>query len=339
MPAQGAMIAMVIVLLAAAEAAAEAPGAAGKPQPTTGRAVGADSRVGPRENPRRVQRLRITRPGVWENYLVDGRWIDRNLVKINANDVTLRYCEIRNGRNNGVTVYADNVLIESCRIHRLLRGTFREQDDAHGITGRPRNLTIRNCEISHVSGDAVQFDPGRDRWDNVLIENCTFWTGPLQEDAAGFRKGERPGENAVDTKNLKANGRARLTIRNCLFYGWGDGQISTQAALNLKEQIEVTVENCVFRDNDICFRLRGDTGRKGGALVTIRNCAVYRSDLAVRMEDRIANLTIERLGIGDGIRRKYQFVGGRGPGYVNRGEYRAPPFEQALVRLYNPGDK
>jgi hypothetical protein len=32
---------------------------------------------------------------VFENILVDGQWSDRTLVKIVANDVTLRHCEIR----------------------------------------------------------------------------------------------------------------------------------------------------------------------------------------------------------------------------------------------------
>ena len=71
--------------------------------------------------------------------------------------------------------------------------------------------------------------------------------------------------------------RSRQTLRNCLFYGWGDGQIDTQAALNIKENVQVLIESCVLRDNDFCFRVRGDTGERGGALVTIRDCAVYRS--------------------------------------------------------------
>jgi hypothetical protein len=40
-------------------------------------------------------------------------------------------------------------------------------------------LVIRNCDIGLVSGDSVQFDPDRGVWDDVLVENCTLWTGPL----------------------------------------------------------------------------------------------------------------------------------------------------------------
>ncbi|HUT89217.1 MAG TPA: right-handed parallel beta-helix repeat-containing protein [Thermoguttaceae bacterium] len=305
-------------------ALAAAPGDSARP------AVGAGGSVGCLGHPKEVRRLFVAKPGVYENYLVDGGWIDRNLVKINADNVTLRNCEIRNGRHNAVTVYANNVLIENCRIHHLLAGTFQDQEDAHGITGQPGSLVIRNCEIYYVSGDAVQFDPDRGAWDNVLIENCTFWTGPLPADAAGFRRDERPGENAVDTKQQESNPRSRMTITNCLFHGWGNGQITNQAALNLKNHVEVEVVGCVLADNDICFRLRGDTGDRGGALVTIRNCAVYRSKLAVRMEDAIENLKILGLGIHDGIERKYRIVAGEPRGYVNQGEFSPPPYQQVI---------
>jgi hypothetical protein len=301
-------------------------------------AVGVFGNVGCLADPKKARRLLIDRPGVYANYLVDGGWIDRNLVKINAGNVTLRNCEIRNGRNNAVTVYAKNVVIENCRIHHLLAGTFEDQEDAHGITGQPTNLTIRNSEIYYVSGDAVQFDPDRGAWDNVLIENCTFWTGPLPEDAGGFHRGERPGENAVDTKQQESNPRSRMTIRNCLFYGWGDGQIRNQAALNLKDHVEVEVVNCVLADNDIAFRLRGDTGDRGGALVAIRNCAVYRSKLAVRTEDAIENLRILHLGMGEGIERKYQTVAGEPRGYVNQGEFNPPPYQEVIRMGVRPSN-
>ena len=294
-------------------------------------AVGARGRVGCDQNPKTVGRLFIKKSGIYENYLVDGKWVSRNLVKINADDVILRHCEIRNGMHNGVTVYAQNVLIESCQIHHLLKGTYKNQRDAHGITGRPTKLTIRNCEIYQVSGDSVQFDPDRGPWDDVLIENCTLWTAPLTADTAGFKKGERPGENAVDTKQQIMNPRSKLTIRNCLMYGWGNGQIKVMAALNLKNHVQVRVEQCLFRDNEICFRLRGVTGKRGGALVTIKDCAVYRSKVAVRMDDRIRDLKITRIGIGDGVRRTfYRAGGGVGLGFENTGAYDAPPFEQLL---------
>lgn len=295
-------------------------------------AVGASGPVGCGENPTVVRRLEITRPGVYENYLVEGDYTPgQNLVVIRADGVTLRRCTIRHGDHNGIVVYARNVVIDSCRIYNQLKGTFTDQRDAHGITGAATDLVIRNCEIHHVSGDAVQFAPSRIPWDNVVIENCTMWTGPLPAAAAGFRKGERPGENAVDTKQLATNRRSRMVIRNCLMYGWGDGQITNQAALNLKNHVDVTVENCVLTDNDYCFRLRGPGGNTdrplGGARVRIADCAIYRSKVGVRMEDAIADLRIAGLAFGEGIGRKYE--GQPGPGYENR-ERAAPPYETAV---------
>jgi len=252
-------------------------------------------------------------------------------VKITADGVTLRHCEIRHGRHNAVTVNAKNVVIESCKIHHVLAGTYADQRDAHGITGRPNNLTIRNCEIGLTSGDSVQFDPGRGSWDNVVIENCTLWTGPLPADVAGFKKGERPGENAVDTKQRTANPRSRVIIRNCLLYGWNQpSQIRNMAALNLKSHVDARVENCLFRDNEICFRVRGGTGEYGGAVVTIENCAVYNSQVAIRAEDGIL-LKVNRLGLGDGIAKRLVSAGdGTGPGSENTGEFTPLPFVQAV---------
>ncbi len=298
--------------------------------------VGATGLIGCREDPQQVDRLVITEPGVYENYLVDSRWQGGNRVKITADGVTLRNCEIRNAAGNGIGVFGADVLIENCSIHHLLNGSFSQQSDAHGITGRPKRLVVRNCEIYYVSGDALQFDPGRTAWDDVLIENCTLWTGPLPEDAGEFKAGQRPGENAFDSKTPPGSARCRVTIRNCLLYGWNQpGQITTFAALNLKEQVDATVERCLFRDNEVCFRVRGP-GARGGAKVTIRDCAVYDSQVGVRIEDRIENLVIERLGFGAGVKQKYQnAAGGPGPGYSNTGEYDAPPYEELRTRGFS----
>ena len=295
-------------------------------------AVGSAAGVGVGKEPIKVRRLQVTAPGTYENYLVDGQWIQRNLVKISADQVVLKNSEIRNGRHNAVTVYAGDVLIEGCRIHHLLAGSFEKQKDAHGITGRPGKLVIRNCEIYQVSGDCLQFDPGRGgAWGSVLVENCTFWTGPLSTDAAGFRRGQVPGENAVDTKQLARNPRSKLTLRRCLFRGWRRGPITNMAALNLKENISAKIEDCVFIDNEISFRLRGGTSERGGALVEIADCAVYRSAVALRLEDGIRDLRIRRLGIGAGVEREIQRAGGGpGKGYLFEGRYEAPAFREVF---------
>lgn len=304
---------------------------AGADEPVEEPFAGTAGRVGCGQDPQRVRRLQIREPGVYENYLVDGRWVQNNLVKIHADEVTLRNCEIRHARHNGVLVNGRNVVLENCHIHHLLRGTFDRQHDAHGVTGRPTNLVIRNCEINYVSGDAVQFDPGRRPWDNVVIERCTLWTGPLPDDAAGFRRGQRPGENAVDTKQSAGNPRSRLTVRRCLMYGWGDGQIDVQAALNLKDHVRVEVIDSIIAESEIAFRLRGDVGGgRGGARVTIRNCAVYDSEKALRLEDGIENLKVLGLGIGPGVQRKQQIVAGQPRGMIYRGEFTPPSYERAV---------
>lgn len=296
------------------------------------RAFGTQGAVGCGPDAKRVDRLDIKQPGVYENLLIDGEWAARNLVKITADGVTLRNCEIRNTTKNAVTVYAKNVVIESCKIHHALAGTFADQQDAHGITGSPTNLVIRNCEIGLVSGDAIQFDPGRRPWDDVLVERCTLWTGPLPADAAGFKQGQRPGENAIDTKQNGSNPRSRLTIRHCLMYGWNQpAQIGNVAALNLKNHVAATVEHCLLHDNEIAFRVRGGEGEYGGALVTIADCAVYDSQVAVRAEDGIRDLKIRRMGIGSGVKSKLVSAGGgAGIGYENTGEFQPPPLEQVI---------
>ena len=295
--------------------------------------VGVQAAVGCLRNPKNTDRLIIDKPGVYENYLVDCNWQGGNRVKITADNVTVRNCEIMNATGNGIGVFAKDVTIENCKIHHLLNDSFKVQKDAHGITGGWNNVTIRNCEIYYVSGDAVQLDPDRRTTGKVLIEDCTFWSGPLPADAGGFRKGERPGENAVDTKTMPKGARCEMLIRNCYFHGWNQpAQIDNVAALNLKENVHVVVENCVFRDNEIAFRLRGPT-KRGGAHVEIRNCAVYDTKVGVRMEDKVENLKIDRLGFGTGITKKYHKVAGSpGPGYENKGEYQAPSIEKLLKK-------
>jgi hypothetical protein len=104
----------------------------------------------------------IDKPGVYENYLIDADWADADAVRIKADRVTLRRCEIRNGKRDAIEVYANDVVIEDCSIHHFLAGTFADQKDAHGITGRPTRLTVRNCDIGYLSGDCLQFDPAAD---------------------------------------------------------------------------------------------------------------------------------------------------------------------------------
>jgi hypothetical protein len=281
------------------------------------RKAGLSGPIGPVGEPKRVKTLVIDKPGIYENYLIDAEFADKDAVRIKADGVTLRNCEIRNGARDGIEVYAADVVIENCKIHHFLNGSFAPHLDAHGITGQPTRLTIRNCEIGYVSGDCVQFDPGRAPWTDVLIENCVLFTGPLPADAGGFKKGERPGENAVDTKQRTSNPRSRLTIRDTLCYGWTQpAQIENMSALNLKNHVEVKVERCVFRDNEISLRLRGPDGAGGlgGAWVTADDCEFSSTSVAIRLEDRIENTLIRNPRYGEGVKERVNGERKAGPG-------------------------
>ena len=101
-----------------------------------------------------------------------------------------------------------------------------------------------------MSRDCVQFDPDRKSAGKLLIENCTFWTGPLPVAIAGFKKGQSPGENAFDSKTPTSGPRCELTIRSCLMYGWNQpGQINVMAALNIKENVQATIRFTANAEN------------------------------------------------------------------------------------------
>ena len=224
-----------------------------------------------------------------ENIIFDGRYFDDDIVEIRTggDGCVLRHCEVKNTQQEGVELYSvSNILIEDCVIHHCLRGTFASPNDAHGIRGdKITNVTIQGTDIYYVSGDAFQASPNRDPWDNVFIEDCHFWTGPLPAAAAGFRTGETPGENAIDTKQQSSNPRSRIYISNCIFNGWRNGTIPNMAALNLKDWINATVERCLFYDNNISMRYRGGTS---GAIILTTNCVTYgNSQAALRYEDKI----------------------------------------------------
>jgi hypothetical protein len=244
-------------------------------------------------------------------------------VRILVDNVTLRNCEIRNGLKDGIEVYASDVVIENCSIHHFLAGSFKDQKDAHGITGRPTRLTIRNCEIGQVSGDGLQFDPGRGKWGDVVVDQCRLYAEPLAADAAGFKKGESPGENAVDTKQALGNPRSTLTIERCLLQGFSkNGFIDNRAALNLKNHVDATVKDCVFDDNEISLRLRGPGpgpgpagGKYGGARVTATDCTFTRTDVAIRVEDKIEQATITGPRFGPDVQQQVKHVGGKSPGF------------------------
>ena len=152
-------------------------------------------------------------------------WGDCIYVGENSTDVTIENCALDHGRRQGISITkADRV-------------------------------TIRNCEISNVSGTAPEYaidiEPnGRDTVDNVFIEN-------------------------VEVKNCKGgftvNGAAKdsnvgsVFIRNCRAYG--DGKI----AVSLNDCNYALMEKCVItqvdKDKNIACRNVGN--------LTIKNNTLY----------------------------------------------------------------
>jgi hypothetical protein len=83
-------------------------------------------------NSKRVSRLPITKPGLYENNLVANNWAGGNRVKIIADKVTVRNCEIRNASENGIGVFGKDLTINNLGIgkgiarkhHQLGRGPY-----------------------------------------------------------------------------------------------------------------------------------------------------------------------------------------------------------------------
>lgn len=295
--------------------------------------IGAPPSVGAPKNAKTLHRLEITKPGVYENFILDGRGESGNLVKIMADNVTIRNAEITNGKGNAIGIFGNHIVIENVRIHHMLNGTYENQNDAHGISGRWGDTTIRNCDISYCSGDCIQFDPDRSSQGTVTIENCNLSTGPLPADAAGFKAGQRPGENAFDSKTKPDGPRCVLKMRNCFLHGFNQpSQISTCAALNLKENVDAEITHCVFDDCEVAFRVRGP-GKRGGAHVVASECAVYNTTLAIRAEDKIEELKLTGLAFGKDVKERLRFVNGKPTsGFENKGEHDAPDQQQLLSR-------
>ena len=264
-----------------------------------------------------------------ENLVIDHNKSDGDAVKIRYNEgCILRNLHIRNGINDGIDIAGTtNVLIEGCYIHHFLAGSYTTQIDAHGLAVvKSQVITIRDTEIHHVSGDSFQADPDRDPsnlTNDIVIENCHFWTGPLTENFNdGWLKTDHlapdqrqyPGENAIDTKVLTEGWedipRMRITLRNITAHGWQkDDYIDNKSVFNLKEKIEATLDGITVYDSEIAFRIRGT---RGNANVTIKNAVTYNCEKAIRAEDDVENLKILNSTFGNNIITQIEFAGGDG---------------------------
>ena len=237
-----------------------------------------------------------------------------------ARHAIIRNASIRNGARDAIDAdRADGLLVEDVEIGYFLNGSFGSQDDAHGIAITSTDgATIRRANIHHVSGDSVQVDPNRTPGaisDNILIEDSEFWTSPLEEDFnAGWRQGNSPGENAIDTKVLQSGFdneiRMNITLRNVTAYGWtAVPEISNRAVFNLKEKIWATLDRITVYDSEIAFRIRGG---RGNADTVISNAVIHDVTTAIRAEDNLTDLRVYNSTFGHGIQDHLRHAGGSG---------------------------
>jgi len=254
--------------------------------------------------------LNIAHPYVTiEGLVFDGQYGADDLVRVSsaASNLVLRNLEVRRSSRDLIDMASpEDVLIEGCLIHHALN-PIDGRSDAHGITAAAvKNLTVRDTEIHTFSGDGIQIDPGRAApgWTGVTIEHSRIWLEPLPSVENGFRAGEAPGENAVDTKASPNYARATITIRDTTAWGFRQGSITNMAAFNLKEHIDATLDGVTVYDSEIAFRLRG-SGTTGPD-IAIRNAVVYDTTTAFRYEDNIQNLRIWNGTIGRGVTRAFQ---------------------------------
>ncbi len=249
---------------------------------------------------------------VVEGLVVDAAYAPRMAVKVNAGvrSFVMRHVEVRRSSRDCVNIGAAvDVLIEDSLIHHCLNSTGG-RTDAHAIAaGAVRRLTVRGTEMHTFSGDAIQLNrtgtASAAGWDEVLIERCRLWLGPLTDAENGFPAGTVPGENGVDTKVAEGSPRARITIRNTEAWGFGGGLVRQQAAFNLKENIDATLDGVTVWDSEIAFRLRGSRSSPNGAWVEIRNAVIHDVGVGVRYEDDISRLRVWNTTFGRRVARAF----------------------------------
>ncbi len=213
---------------------------------------------------------------------------------------------------------SSDVLIDGCEIHHCIAEFDPDNNaDSHGVTGDSViGLTIRDSEISMLTGDAVQLSPGRDPWDRLLVEDSVMWSGPLDEAVNGWQQGQPIGENAFDSKvgeSLNGAGsRPTATFVNVVAYGWR-GAISNQAAFNTKEEVDFVLDGATIYDSEIAGRLRGP------ASVRWQNVVIHDVDIAFRFEDELPEPEVYNTTFGTGIGTPMTDAGGEpnGPTFEN----------------------
>ncbi len=270
--------------------------------------------------------LKVTKDHhVFEGITVNHKWAESDAVQIGrADHITMRGMEIKNGMRDGIDIADSNhILLENMNVHHFLKGTFETQQDAHAIVAsKVIGLTVRDSDLHHVSGDLFQADPNRGAirgkiTTDILFERVNMYTSALDANYVGWKKGEIPGENAIDTKVVKwevqaaempESARMHITVKDVTAWGFVKGDyINNRAVFNMKEMIEAVFDNVKVFDSEIAFRVRGGSGN---ANVTILNSDISNVDIAVRAEDNVHSLAIHNTLFGENIGNQFRIVAG-----------------------------
>lgn len=241
----------------------------------------------------------------------DGQFGSADTLDINdhADHLVLSEVEVRRSGRDCIDMGSPSgVEIRDSHIHHCLH--YNRDDevrvDAHGITGGAvQDLKIIDTDIHTFSGDAIQFDPGREApgWNNITVQGCRLWLEPLEEDTNGFLAGQVPGENAIDTKTVPEGERATLIVADTEAWGFRDGvDFSNQAAFLLKENVDVTVRRVHVYDSEMAFRVRGATDSSPeGAVVRVESSLIHHVEVGVRYEDDLSELKLWHITFGAGV--------------------------------------
>ncbi len=248
------------------------------------------------------------------NIVFNGLYGKAPVADINGSFIKISGCVFKNSARDLVTIGdVQNIVLENSRIHHGLSWYKKTGKEPHGIsTDGVRRLTVKNCDIYQITGDAIQISPSRRDWDDVRIENCRLWVSPLS--AAEVEESGLPpqatgmilAENAIDTKSRKSDnpGRHRLRLNNITAHGFRSDRIRNAAAFNIKNPLTAIIDGITVFDSEIAFRLRAP------ARVTLINAVMYDCDVGVRYEDRPDHLYLLNNTFGLNLKRPLKAVGG-----------------------------
>lgn len=217
---------------------------------------------------------------------LDGEFVVTRAIRSvrGSRDLRIEHCEIRHWGKHGVDLDGTAQVVANCHIHHCLRKIDGARADAHGIvTLHADGLRVESCRIGNCSGDSVQADRGT--WQNLEIVDCELFLEPLTESLGGFNAGDLVGENGFDSKREPGLERGRVLIEKCRLWGF-DASVEqgNWAALNLKENVAVTVRDCRVERSRIGARLAAV--RRGGRLTCqLENCRFENCVTGIRFED------------------------------------------------------